>query len=255
MSENILKSVGSSIGTYIKSDPSTFVGGWKPYVRIRVSINISKPLKRKLKIKREGNDWSWLNFKYEKLGTFCFVCGIIGHAERDCNVVYAHPEKIVEKAYGTWLRAPNKNMRNNTGARWLRNLGTGDGGWGSSQNVPNTAHGDGKEDARFMEIDGVIRQATVETTGIKIQSRDNREKSVSGENVAITEYHVRKVGEIAGETAAENIVMETKRKRVEEDIQGENQGNNMEGDMGTELETGPKNLLLAGPGIQARQEL
>lgn len=167
LSENILKSVGSSIGTYIKSDPSTFVGGWKPYVRIRVSINISKPLKRKLKIKREGNDWSWLNFKYEKLGTFCFVCGIIGHAERDCNVVYAHPEKIVEKAYGTWLRAPNKNMRNNTGARWLINLGTGDGGWGSSQNVPNTAHGDGKEDARFMEIDGVIRQATVETTGIK----------------------------------------------------------------------------------------
>lgn len=121
LSENILKSVGSAIGEYIKSDPGTFEGGWKPYVRIRVFLNVEKPLKRRLKIKREGDSWCWLNFKYERLGMFCFVCGIIGHTERDCNVVYANPEKMIEKAYGVWLRAPNKGAKSNPGARWLMN--------------------------------------------------------------------------------------------------------------------------------------
>lgn len=127
--------MGSSIGTYIKSDPCTFVGDWKPYVRIRVSSNINKPLKRRLKIKREGNEWSWLNFKYERLGTFCFVCGFMGYSERDCNVVYAHPEKVVEKAYGAWLCAPSRNARNNTGSRWLRATGEGNNTWGSNQST------------------------------------------------------------------------------------------------------------------------
>lgn len=63
-----------------------------------------------------------MNFKYERLSTFCFVCGILGHSERDCAIVYANPDKLVEKPYGTWLRAPVKNSKNqNIGARWLRN--------------------------------------------------------------------------------------------------------------------------------------
>lgn len=44
LSENILKSVGSSIGWYIHSDLTTFTGGWKPYARTRVSLNVDKPL-------------------------------------------------------------------------------------------------------------------------------------------------------------------------------------------------------------------
>lgn len=55
LSENILKSVGASVGTYIRSDPNTFEGWWKPYVRARILINIDKPLKRRVKIKREGD--------------------------------------------------------------------------------------------------------------------------------------------------------------------------------------------------------
>lgn len=75
-----------------------------------------------MKIKREGNNWSWINFKYERLSTFCFVCDLLGHSERDCEVVYANPEKVIDRAYGIWLRAPSKNIKNqNMGAKWLRN--------------------------------------------------------------------------------------------------------------------------------------
>lgn len=65
----------------------------------------------------------WIHFKYERLSTFCFVCGILGHSDKDCDVVYANPYKEVEKAYSPWLRATMKNMKNkvNAGTKWLRN--------------------------------------------------------------------------------------------------------------------------------------
>lgn len=129
LSENILKNVGMSFGRYVKSDPLNFDGVWKPFLRIRVAMNVEKHLKRRMKITMEGNNWSWINFKYERLGTFCFVCGILGHSERDCNIVYANPDKVVEKAYGSWLRAPPKNMKINTTSRWLRNTGNGENSW------------------------------------------------------------------------------------------------------------------------------
>lgn len=66
----------------------------------RVLLNVEKPLKRRMRIKREGDGWSWLNFKYERLGTFCFVCGILGHSERECSIVYANPDKQVRKLMG-----------------------------------------------------------------------------------------------------------------------------------------------------------
>lgn len=98
LSKSILRNVGSSLGRYIKSDPTTFMGGWKSFVRIRVSMNVEKLLIRRMRIKCEGDNWSWLNLKYERLGTFCFWCGIIDHSERDRNVVYANPNKIVKKS-------------------------------------------------------------------------------------------------------------------------------------------------------------
>lgn len=85
-------------------------------------MDLNKPLRRKIKIKREGGDWNWINFKFERLSTFCFVCGIMGHSERDCDIVYANPDKEITRSYSVWLRAPSKNMRyQNMGVRWLRN--------------------------------------------------------------------------------------------------------------------------------------
>lgn len=71
LSEAILRSVGSAIGRYVKSDPNTFEGGWKQYIRIRVSLNVEKPLKRRMKINREGDSWSWLNYMKVLEHFFC----------------------------------------------------------------------------------------------------------------------------------------------------------------------------------------
>lgn len=56
MTERILKEVGNYIGEYIESCPTNFTGMWREYMRIRVKIDLSQPLKRKMKLRRTGGD-------------------------------------------------------------------------------------------------------------------------------------------------------------------------------------------------------
>ncbi|XP_074378358.1 uncharacterized protein LOC141719893 [Apium graveolens] len=81
MSERVCKDVGNYIGQFIESDRNNFVGVWREYLRIRVRIDLDVPLKRRMKIKKAGGEWFWINFKYEHVPTFCFICSILGHAE------------------------------------------------------------------------------------------------------------------------------------------------------------------------------
>lgn len=121
MSEKIFASIGNSVGKYVKSDPANLNGVWRMFFRLRVTLDVDKPIKRKMKVKREGGEWSWVNFKYERLSTLCFVCGLLGHSERDCNLVYDNPDKEITRAYRVWLRAPMRNSNaQNMGAKWLR---------------------------------------------------------------------------------------------------------------------------------------
>lgn len=142
---------------------------------------MDKPLKRRMKIKRERGNWSWINFKYERLSTFCFVCGISGHAEKDCAVVYANPDKEIEKAYGPWLRAQTRNAQMNSGAIWLRN-----------STVPATEQGSGERfraeetseadiTGKFVNIDGIISEKGGNESGITIKSVPAADKKGVGQ--------------------------------------------------------------------------
>lgn len=51
-----------------------------------------------------------IEFKYERLPTFCYACGMIGHIERDC-INIPDEDRSVEKQWGTWLRASPRKGR------------------------------------------------------------------------------------------------------------------------------------------------
>ncbi|TXG68377.1 hypothetical protein EZV62_003312 [Acer yangbiense] len=53
---------------------------WGKYMRVKVCIDISKPLKRWLRLKLSRSDEiTTVNLKYERLPEFCYACGRIGH--------------------------------------------------------------------------------------------------------------------------------------------------------------------------------
>lgn len=70
-----------------------FTGVWREFM-IRVKIDITKPLKRRMKLRKAGGEWIWITFKYENVPMFCFICGIIGHSEKFCNTLFDTPEGI-----------------------------------------------------------------------------------------------------------------------------------------------------------------
>jgi hypothetical protein len=79
-------SVASLIGEVkkVESDSKGKVSG--PFLRARVVIDISKPLRRGIMIKKDKSSSppEWFDIQYENLPFFYFSCGLIGHFESAC---------------------------------------------------------------------------------------------------------------------------------------------------------------------------
>lgn len=92
------------------------------------------PLKRRMKLKKSSENWCWINFKYEGVPTFYFICGMIGHGEKFCERLFDTPLDKIEKPYGVWMRAESRRKTHTMGAKWLRH---------GSSNQPANMGGDG----------------------------------------------------------------------------------------------------------------
>uniref|UniRef100_A0A803N338 CCHC-type domain-containing protein n=1 Tax=Chenopodium quinoa TaxID=63459 RepID=A0A803N338_CHEQI len=77
------REVGDCIGECLEVDESDPIG-WEEYMRVKVLVNITKPLRRGLKVAMESGVTKWIGLKYERLGDFCYFCGVIGHNDKDC---------------------------------------------------------------------------------------------------------------------------------------------------------------------------
>lgn len=120
MSEKVLIVIGNYIGEFVTSCSKNFTGIWRDYLRVRVQIDIDKPLKRRMKIQRTKDEGYWVNFKYERVPTFCFICGVIGHSERFCHRLFEKELDAIVKPYGLFMKAPDRRSSKQIGAKWLR---------------------------------------------------------------------------------------------------------------------------------------
>lgn len=67
------------------------------YRRVKVMLDVSKPLRRYRKIKDKRGRELQVDFAYERLPFFCFACVVLGHSEKDCHVV---PEEEKQESLG-----------------------------------------------------------------------------------------------------------------------------------------------------------
>ena len=107
-------SIGATLGEVEKVDANGkgfFLGS---FLRIRVQMDITKPLCRGRKVWLGEHGMKWVDFKYERLSIFCYLCGMIDHDERDCLQGFRSKEtpRPEEKQFGPWLRAnPDKHQK------------------------------------------------------------------------------------------------------------------------------------------------
>ena len=105
-SNSIGRKIGSRLGEFLESDPNNYLGARKDYMRIRIKFDVLKPLKKMINMKKpKGEDMIQVTIWYERLPTYCFQCGMLGHGEKFCHLNYATEEGVSVSNYGPELRA------------------------------------------------------------------------------------------------------------------------------------------------------
>ena len=77
--------IGRSLGTPLLMIDTESEGGKGNYLRVRVRIDITKPLHRVRKVWSKGSVIGCENLKYKRLPNFCYWCGLVSHDARDCE--------------------------------------------------------------------------------------------------------------------------------------------------------------------------
>uniref|UniRef100_A0A803Q019 Zinc knuckle CX2CX4HX4C domain-containing protein n=1 Tax=Cannabis sativa TaxID=3483 RepID=A0A803Q019_CANSA len=249
-----LREVVKYIGTLVTSDPNNFSGVWRDYLRMRVTINVAEPLKRRMKFRKRNGEAFYAYFKYEKVPTFCFICGIMGHVKRFCNKVYGIPADQIVKPYSLDMKAPTRRQNFLTASPWLRS-GKEDNREEHQEFTPTAANPIPDVNARpnnqaksKANFDSVIAQS------------HNSGKQYSSHN-----DHVILVNEnTAGYSNEELIEISDLKRKIKESILSSGAEQLVEERMETEVVNGPnnsatvansKNLDKVGLGLQAHQTL
>lgn len=83
------------------------------YLRIQMTINISKPLCRGRMVHMGGTKQGWVDFHYERLPIFCYWCGKLNHDDRDFSPWNDSKEslKMEDWQFRPWLQADTEHLQ------------------------------------------------------------------------------------------------------------------------------------------------
>ncbi|XP_050259866.1 uncharacterized protein LOC126704929 [Quercus robur] len=77
--------LGDSLGVVSKpKDISEMKGG--TFMRVRVEVDVMKPLCRGRRVTWDEASEGWIYFKYERLPNICYWCGHLSHDDKDCII-------------------------------------------------------------------------------------------------------------------------------------------------------------------------
>ncbi|KAK5842942.1 hypothetical protein PVK06_005364 [Gossypium arboreum] len=76
--KDLLHAIGVTFGGVIRSEII------EDSCRLRINLDVQKPLRRGIFVSIDNKNKSWISFKYEKFPMFCFGCGKMGHGLNDC---------------------------------------------------------------------------------------------------------------------------------------------------------------------------
>ena len=107
LNQETSEAIGQTLGMVEHAPESVEDRGGGPCMRVRVLIDITKPLCRGRKILIDDELERWVSFKYEKLPNFCYRCGQVCHGEKDCAIWLANRQTLQQKdqQFGPWMRA------------------------------------------------------------------------------------------------------------------------------------------------------
>lgn len=108
MSETAARQLGDFVGNFIEYDGATIQLGYKRIVRVKVKVDVRKPLKRWKSLTLPSSEVVFVLFEYEKLTPFCFICGKLGHGKSFCPIRARNPQQEFVFRWDIPLRAQSR---------------------------------------------------------------------------------------------------------------------------------------------------
>ncbi|XP_031091148.1 uncharacterized protein LOC116027532 [Ipomoea triloba] len=187
-SEAVLQAIGQFVGGLIKMDEKNFDGSLRAFYRIRVALNVSKPLKKGMRLKKDDGEWFTILFQYERLPTFCFLCGMIGHGEKQCAKWLEEGEQQKEKPFSPSLRAGTRRNIPTSGEQWIapdtyadRKLWRASGKETAMDNsAEKVVVGDSRRDT-ILNPSNYVSHNTINNTFFKESGKQNIGTHISGD--------------------------------------------------------------------------
>uniref|UniRef100_A0A2N9ETE5 Reverse transcriptase domain-containing protein n=1 Tax=Fagus sylvatica TaxID=28930 RepID=A0A2N9ETE5_FAGSY len=107
LKKEVARALCCGIGEVMNTTETEEELGGGRVMRLRVRIDITKPLCRGRKIGLANGKEGWAAFKYERLPNFCYWCGLVTHSEKDCGVWLRNRNSLGKKdqGYGAWMKA------------------------------------------------------------------------------------------------------------------------------------------------------
>lgn len=99
--------MGNTIGSIVQvADPEDDGEGGE-FLRIRVTIDVTKALPRCCKLWFDSEHVGWALLQFEQLPNFCYWCDRVTYSERDCEVWIQWKGRLEkeDQQYGEWLCA------------------------------------------------------------------------------------------------------------------------------------------------------
>ncbi|CAH9090917.1 unnamed protein product [Cuscuta epithymum] len=183
MNLGVARRIGNFVGKFVNWEKPQFDKKWKLYMRVRACLDVGQPLKIGTTLRKGQGEGHWVDFKYEKLPSFCFSCGIIGHSDRYCPLAYEKKSTDTTRPYGVGLRARGGGKaRLEGGNKWIisdeprkdtrvigveeGSSGTGKKGWNNPSSSNKKSGGEEAEEAAMADKNGEPkRRRTWEETG------------------------------------------------------------------------------------------
>ena len=80
----MVQEIGDRMGICVKIDERPWSSDQARFMRIRMELEIQKPLRRGGMVISPEGIRTWVYYWYERLPVFCYSCGVMGHEVRVC---------------------------------------------------------------------------------------------------------------------------------------------------------------------------
>lgn len=189
--ESTIQQIGGRFGEVLEVDKETMIGVGRS-IRIKIQVRLDKPLKKGTKIRIGKSEPRWIPTTYERLPSFCYWCGMLGHSHKDCTQLMENEENgerlaESEMPYGDWMRASPMKLYKEPSSREGTNRAARDD-LRRSLFPSNVGHRDGKQNPEV--------ETNLQENNSKVEQQVD-ELLTSMQRVEVSGKMVTKMGEIS----------------------------------------------------------